>query len=92
MQEPRDIIEYRHAGADTWEITDIKVRSKRRKGVGTKLVLEAIRDMQDAKRLYAITRKSNTIAHRFYESLDMKPIPLPNFYAEEDAIMYLMEV
>lgn len=90
----RDVIDYRKSGENTWEITDIAVHSRRRRGRGTQMVLDAIEDIktQGGTRIFAIARDSNEIASKFYQSMDMKPQRLKDFYDEEDAIMYFKRI
>lgn len=92
--DKKDVLEYRRSGENTWEITDIAVHSKRRAGVGTKMVNEMIEAIKKdgATRIYAITRASNLNAQKFYESMGMRSIELYDFYDSENGVMYLKRI
>lgn len=69
-------------------IISIAVHPKyRRKGVGTKLINQAL-SSPHLKKVWAEVRQSNTIAHAFYLKLGFEIIGiLPNYYGDEDAIL-----
>lgn len=86
--DDKDYLYYRKGSGDTIEIYDIAVKSGRRGGVGTQMVKELI-EKEKPQRIFAITRRSNHIAQKFYQSLKMGGVKLPAFYPDEDAIMYV---
>lgn len=86
--DEKDYLYYRKGSGDTIEIYDIAVKSGRRGGVGTRMFNELI-EKEDPERVFAITRRSNRIAQKFYQSLKMGGMKLPAFYPDEDAIMYV---
>ena len=84
-----DVLEYKIGYCGEIEIEDIKVMSKRRKGIGREMFNELLK--LNPKTVYAFTRKSNELGRVFYKSLGFKELELPNFYSEENAIMVIYE-
>lgn len=83
-----DFLFYRKGSGETIEIYDIAINSQRGVGRGAKLFWEMI-EKAKPKRVFAITRRSNYGAQKFYESLNMEGVVLPRLYPDEDAIMYI---
>lgn len=86
--DDKDYLYYRKGSGDTIEIYDIAVKSERRSGIGRRMVEELL-EKEKPERVFAITRRSNHVAQKFYQSLKMSGIKLPAFYPDEDAIMYV---
>jgi len=85
----KDYLYWREGGGETAEIVDIAVKSERRKGVGREMVDEMLTKTQ-ARRIYAITRASNAVAQMFYMKTGFTSnVLLPDFYPDEDGIMYI---
>lgn len=85
-----DFLEYRKGMANTIEIYDIAVMSKRGVGIGTKLINQLI-EKENPKIIYAFCRISNELAHRFYEKFGFKGTVVNNFYGDESAIIFIYE-
>lgn len=85
-----DYLFYRKGSGDTVEIYDIAVKSDRRRGKGTEMFNKLI-DITKAERVFAITRRSNHGAQKFYQNLSMEGVILPGLYPDEDAIMYIWQ-
>lgn len=102
LENPRDYLTWRKGSGNTVEIVDIQVKSPRRRGKGRKLVYHLI-DVAcptGTRLVWAITRSTNLIAHRFYEGIGFRVVGvLAEFYRDEpnmvhtiDAVMYGREV
>jgi len=91
----QDFLVWRLGSGNTVEILDIHVGSRRRRGIGRRLVnMMLARIPKNIVMVYAITRTENFIAQEFYEELRFRVIaPLRHFYRDQkeptvDAIMY----
>lgn len=89
INDGKDTLIYRPAGGDTIEIYDILVESERGKGHGTTL-LKLLIGAEKPKRVVAITRESNKLAHKFYRKNAFVGRLLPSFYPDEDALMFIL--
>lgn len=86
----KDYLVWRDGSGGTVEIYDIAVNSDRRKGIGRAMV-ETLKLLVPGKKIFAITRKSNIIAHHFYEGVGFRLCSdLPSLYEDEDARMYIL--
>lgn len=101
LNQGKDCLKYRDGSGNTVEIFDIVVGSDRRKGIGSQMVRILRSQLPPEKTLvYAITRASNQIAHRFYEACGFRLIAnLFDFYKDDpdqknsiDAIMYGLDL
>ena len=98
LNNEKDYLEFRiNKGGNVVEITDIFVGSRRRNGVGRQLIdtLAAQLMTRTPYHLYAITRRDNYEARRFYNACGFSQIAfIPNFYMDTndpmkaDAIMF----
>lgn len=60
----------------------------RRKGIGRRLVAEAINHLEKGARPWAEVRRSNLIAQKFYKRLGfIQEKVIPNYYGNEDAFI-----
>lgn len=84
----KDYLHYRKGSGDTIEIYDIAVRTERGKGTGRNM-FKSLLKVTKPERVFAITRKSNHIAQKFYEALGFKGYDLPEFYPDESAMIYI---
>lgn len=91
-----DTLEWSMKPGRVIEIIDIYVRSERRKGRGREMVKLLKQEIpKDTALIVAITRKSNTIAHQFYEALGFRIVGrLHRYYREdkEDGLMYGLDL
>lgn len=85
-----DHLDYRQGSGKTVEIFDIAVYSERQKGVGREM-FNILLEKTKATRIFAITRKENTVAQAFYSKLTFKGYDLPRFYPDGDAMIYIYE-
>lgn len=83
----RDYLSYRPGHGGTVEIDDIAVYSERQRGTGRAMV-EAALARTGAAKVYALARAENAPARKFYEALGFRPVELPGFYEDGDAVMY----
>ncbi len=97
LNDEKDYIEFRvNKGGNVVEITDIFVGSRRRNGIGRKLIETLTTQLKGFPyHLYAITRRDNYEARRFYNACGFIQISfVPNFYMDTndpmkaDAIMF----
>lgn len=88
-----DFLVYRDGSGGTVEIFDIQAMSKRRTGIGRKLVERLLKRLPEETVVFAITRVENEVAQQFYEALRFDTVnPLRRFYGINrgvDALMYL---
>lgn len=84
-QQGEGIIKFIVLGGNTIEILDIYVKeSRRRKGVGTRLVNRVVEEYPTHS-IYLHTRESNKDAQSFYVSLGFYRITnIGNLYTEDD--------
>jgi ribosomal protein S18 acetylase RimI-like enzyme len=96
LEDPRDFLVWRMGSGNTVEIFDIQVGSERRSGRGRALVNLLLNKFlpRGVKRVWAITRDTNFIAHQFYEELKFRGVPLRDFYGQGgvDAIMFIRDL
>jgi RimJ/RimL family protein N-acetyltransferase len=85
-----DFLEYRKGQADTLEIYDIVVQSRRGIGIGTELIRQML-EKENPQRVYAFCRSTNKNAHRFYKKLGFKGYHLSDFYPDGDAKIFIYE-
>lgn len=95
MTEQGARLEFAYGPGDRCEIIDIEIPAElRRKGLGRQMVdqLCQLCKRRGIKVVYAITRSSNRIAQKFYESLRFDVSVLRDFYEPGvqavDALLY----
>lgn len=88
-----DFIEWREGSGGTIEIFEIQVNSKRRSGIGRKMLETWFKSLPQATRVWAITRIENEVAQQFYEACGFSCSGvLRRFYRNEhqaDAVLYV---
>jgi ribosomal protein S18 acetylase RimI-like enzyme len=85
-----DHLIYRIGSGDTVEILDIQVMSKRRMGIGRRMVSKLLADLPPTiKLVYAFTRSSNEISQEFYKGIGFRCVAVARkFYQGEDSILW----
>lgn len=96
-----DTLIWRQGSGNTVEIFDISVCADRRREGRGRTMMNILLDSQlpeGTRTVYAITRSTNRIAQQFYEALKFRPVPLYDFYKNDenlcycDALMYVLDV
>jgi ribosomal protein S18 acetylase RimI-like enzyme len=90
-----DKLLYRENTGETTEIHEINVESKRRSGIGSKLIIELTKRTND--NIFAFCHCQNEVAQKFYEKNGFVGTRIKNFYkvyepyTSGDAILYVKE-
>jgi ribosomal protein S18 acetylase RimI-like enzyme len=85
-----DYLVYRDGSGDTVEIYDIAVNSQRGVGIGSQL-FDILKQKVTSKRIFALTRRENLNAQKYYEKNKFVGYVLPRFYPDGDAMIYIYE-
>lgn len=96
--DPRNYLKWRLGGENTVELFDIHVGTERRKGIGTRLVEQLLKEVPKTTTLiFAVTKFRATAAHQFYEAVGFRCSGrLHTFYVEgsrrDHALVYALDV
>lgn len=89
-------LEYEYRGGDTVEIVDI-LATERRCGIGTAMIKQLEMDLKSSNvvyNIYALTRRENEPAKKFYESCGFRLVSwVPDLYrnGSGDAVVYVKQ-